>query len=134
MSLIRISVLHNEDRLAGTKTNLERGSGNPKIKVYSGTRPSNDVPVGGNVLLCTITLSRPVGTITPGSGQLALTLPADALILADGTASWAIVENGNGDYSAGLEVTDNGGSGDLKMQTTALFAGGATRLLSAVIQ
>jgi hypothetical protein len=131
--MILISQLHNEDRLNGTLTNLQRGPNPSKIKVYSAgagpARPAaiTDAPVG--TLLCTITLDDPPGAVL--DNKLTLTLPDDALVLADGQARWARVEDGNGAASIDCDVSNAAGSGELKLQTIDLLAGGAVRLISA---
>ena len=131
--MILISQLHNEDRLNGTLANLQRGPNPAKIKVYSaGTSPVRpaaitDAPVG--TLLCTITLDDPPGAVL--NNKLTLTLPDDALVLVDGQASWARIENGDGNASMDCDVSTAAGSAELKLQTIDLLAGGAVRLISA---
>lgn len=131
--MILISQLHNEDRLNGTLNNLMRGPNPAKIKIYSAGAPTQrpaaitDAPVG--TLLAVFTLIDPPGTVA--SGKLTLSSPPDALVLADGTARWARVENGDGNASFDCDVSDNAGSGEIKLTTIALLAGGAVRLVSA---
>lgn len=135
MSLILISQQHNEDRLNGTLNHLTRGALAPKIYVYSsGGTPQRpvaitDAPVG--TLLAIITLNDPPGAVA--ANKLTFTVPPDALILADGTARWARFINGEGNASMDVDVTDAAGDGEIKMLTTTLLAGGATRLVSCQI-
>lgn len=131
--MILISAEHNEDRLAGTLVNLLRGAGTAHIRIYddSGTpeRPAaiTDAPTG--VLLATFNLTSGIGSVT--GNKLVLELPPDALVAADGTARWARISNQDDDASIDCDVTDTLGTGEIKLQTVTLLAGGAVRLVSA---
>lgn len=131
--MIRISELHNEDRLNGTLTNLARGTGTAKLKIYddSGTpqipAAITDAPTG--VLLATIVLEEPLGTID--NGVLTWALPDDALVVATGTAYWARFEDGDGNASIDCTVTDMAGAGPIKLLDVNLLAGGAVRVVEA---
>lgn len=122
-----ISQQHNEDRLVGTLTQLTRGALAPRIKFYNGTRPAG----GGTptTLLATVVLNDPPGTVS--ANKLVLSAPPDALVAADGTAAWARVENGEGNGSIDCDVSDNAGSGEIKLESVTLLAGGGIRIISA---
>jgi hypothetical protein len=130
--MILISVGHNEARLQGSLSYLMQGADPARIRIYDDTgtpaRPAaiTDAPTG--VLLATIVLADPPGEVT--GNKLVLALPNDALVMANGTARWARVINGDGATVMDVDVSDAAGSGELKMTTTALLAGGATRLIS----
>lgn len=132
--LVRISQLHNEDRLQGTLTNLARGAANAKLRIYddSGTpqipAAITDGPTG--VLLCEVTLNEPLGNIA--SGVLTWAIPADALVTASGVAKWARFIDGNGAASVDCDVTDTAGNGAIKLADVNLIAGGSLRVVSAV--
>ncbi|QPF74187.1 hypothetical protein G8A07_15535 [Roseateles sp. DAIF2] len=130
--MILISVGHNEARLQGSLNYLMQGASPARIRIYDGSgspaRPAaiTDAPTG--MLLATIVLKGPPGEVV--GNKLVLALPDDALVMANGTARWARVINGNGATVMDLDVSDAAGAGELKMTTTSLLAGGATRLLS----
>lgn len=131
--LVRISQLHNEDRLQGTLTNLARGPANPKLRIYddSGTPqiPASitDSPTG--VLLCEVTLNEPVGTIA--GGVLTWAIPSDALVTVSGVAKWARFIDGNGATSLDCDVSGTSGNGAIKLSDVNLIAGGSLRVTSA---
>lgn len=57
------------------------------IEIYSGTRPAVGGAITDQVLLCVFALQDPAGVAT--DGVFVGELPDNALIVADGTASWA---------------------------------------------
>lgn len=124
---IWISQLHNEDRLNGTLANLNRGPNPALIQFYTAPRPAG----GGapTTLLATVTLDDPPGTVA--ANKLVLSDPADALVLVNGTPTWARIVNGDGNASMDCDVSDNAGSGEIKLEFTNLLAGGGIRIISA---
>ena len=105
-----------------TKTALEAGAGAALLKIYS----------EADVLLVTITLDDPVGTVSAG-GQLPVTAPSAATAVATATATW-------GDF------TDSDGTSVMKAPTaqsltaipnvialnaTAIVTGASVELISA---
>lgn len=126
---VTISQAHNEARLSGTLTYLDTGSGHARVRIYNGTRPAG----GGTAttLLVEIALDKPSGTVS--SGQLILASADLPLIASSGTATWARVVNGNGDYAFDCDVSDTSGSGEIKLPSTTLYAGGKTQLTSGVL-
>lgn len=132
--MIRISELHNEDRLQGTLTNLARGTSPAKLRIYdnSGTPqvPTSITASPTGVLLCEVTLEEPLGTID--DGVLTWDLPSDALISASGIAHWARFIDGNGNASIDCSVTDSAGAGPIKLAELNLLAGSSLRIVSAV--
>ncbi|MBB5204396.1 hypothetical protein HNQ51_001710 [Inhella inkyongensis] len=122
-----ISPEHNNDRLAGTLLFLERGPAAAKVLLLDGTRPA-----GGGALtnvLAAISLADPPGSLV--SNKLVLAPAADALVLLDGTATWARVINGDGTAALDCDVSDMTGGAPIRLLTTALLAGGAVRLTVA---
>ena len=125
-----ISQEHNEDRLNGTLANLMRGPNPAKIKFYDGTRPAG----GGAVttLVCTVTLDDPPGAVA--DNKLTLSDPADALVLVNGTTTWARIETGDGNPSIDVDVVMEGApdtTNKIVLEDTTLFAGGGIRIILA---
>lgn len=135
-----ISAQHNEDRLAGTLFNLQRGAGVARLRVYSAgpgpDRPTAvaDAPVG--TLMAEFFLPGPEGTVS--GNKLILALPPNAVLLADGALRWARYVNRNGDATMDVDVGSLDGTvrpgAEVKFEQVAgLVAGGALRLLSSEI-
>ncbi|MFZ6767757.1 hypothetical protein ACO0LM_11805 [Undibacterium sp. Di26W] len=126
---LQVSQAHLDARLAGSLAHLDAGTGRARIRIYEGVQPD----LGGTAtnLLVEITLTKPAGVIA--SGVLSLTQSGSALIMRTGVATWARVINGNGEIAFDCDVTDDTGTGILKLSSTQLYAGGNVPLQSAVI-
>jgi hypothetical protein len=94
-------------------------------------RPATGATASGT-LLVTLELDKPSGSIS--AGQLTLIAGADALVASSGTALWARVINGNDDIAFDCDVSNTSGSAEIQLPSTALFAGGTTRLVSGVLR
>jgi len=128
---LSISTALNEARLEGTKTFLDAGAGFARIRVYDGTRPANGAAISGPVLLVEIALDKPCGAVAAG----VLTLAANTLSLIgnSGDATWARIINGDAQFVMDADVSLVAGSGDIKLEDTALLAGGRAVLISGVL-
>lgn len=128
---IRITVAHNEARLAATLAQLDAGTGNAAVRVYGGTKPGTISGTPSSAMLVEIGLTKPSGTIA--SGALTLTQSADGLIAETGQATWARFVNGDGAVVMDADCSDMAGSAEVRLVSTQLYAGGDARLASAVI-
>lgn len=128
---LRITVAHNEARLAATLAQLNAGTGNPAILVYGGTKTATISGTPSSAMLVEIPLTKPAGTIA--SGLLTLTAEADGLIAATGQATWARFVDGDGVVVMDADCSDMDGTAEVKLVSTQLYEGGDARLASAVI-
>jgi hypothetical protein len=119
--------------LQGRLDYLNLGTGVARVLIYADNvaRPATGATATGT-LLVTLELADPAGTIS--AGDLTLVAGDDAIVAASGTALWARVINGNGDIAFDCDVSNTAGSAELKLPSTALFAGGTTRLVSGVLR
>lgn len=119
--------------LQGRLDYLNLGTGVARILIYGNdvARPATGATASGT-LLVTLELADPAGSIS--AGDLTLTAGADAIVAASGTALWARIINGNGDIAFDCDVSTTGGSSEIQIPSTALFAGGTTRLVSGVLR
>jgi len=127
---VAITVAHNEARLAGTLAFLDTGS-NACVRIYGGTRAAtvNDAP--GSAMLVEVTLTKPAGTIA--DNKLTMTQAQDGTAINNGTATWARIVNGNGATVMDVDCTDANGSGEVKLPSVQIFAGGDTKITSAQV-
>lgn len=123
-----ISVEHNNYRLDGTLAFMNVGEDVTHLRLYGGTRPAGGGSAGSSPLV-DIPLPSPPGTRT--GNKIVLAGISDALVLLTGAATWARIVNGDGDIVLDCDVSDTAGTGEIKLESVALYAGGVARVLSA---
>jgi hypothetical protein len=128
--VIEISNALNGYRLQGVITFLALGTEQARAHVYAGPRPSFGAPPQGP-LLASIVLAEPLGTVVDGVLEVAAT--NEALILTTGEATWARIVNGQGALAWDCDASDLEGTGELRLPTTTLYAGGYTRILTGLL-
>lgn len=128
---IRITVEHNEYRLQGTLDYINLGASRAKLEIYGGTKPATVTTAPGSAMLVAIELTDPAGTIS--AGQLTLTQFEDGLVQVSGVATWARLINGSGNIVQDMDASDTAGSGEVKLVSTQLYAGGDAKLISATL-
>lgn len=108
------------------------------LDFYPDPRPDPGATPAGAVVVA-VELAATAGTVNSGLFQIQLTVPLEEQITgADpevGTdVTWARLVDGDGDWFADFSVSDEAGSGEIKLQTTLLYNGAYCRLTSAVFQ
>ena len=128
--MIQISNALGDYRLNAVVNFLAIGTQNASVRIYSGVRPALGATPSGD-LLATIVLVEPIGEVE--DGQLAITPTAEALIETGGEATWARIVNGDGTLAWDCDVSDLEGTGELRLPSTTLYAGGYTRIVSGLL-
>jgi hypothetical protein len=121
--------------LIGRLAFLDQGPAPARLRVYGGAQPASAEQLPDSPMLCEITLSKPAGEVTLDGGGASLTLtPAgEGLILVTGVATWVRVVNGDGVNAFDMSASAEGAGGKAQFTTSQLYAGGALRLLGAVV-
>lgn len=128
--MIQISTELNEYRLNGVIAFLSGGAENARAHIYDGARPAlGGEPVGN--LLVSIVLMEPLGTVE--NGLLTITPTNEVMIGNTGQATWARIVNGNAALAWDCDVSDLNGTGELRLPSTTLYAGGYTRIVSGLL-
>jgi hypothetical protein len=128
--VIQISTALNDYRLNAVINFLAIGTENAHVQIYGGERPNFGEEPDGD-LLATIVLVEPIGEVE--DGLLAITPTGEALIEASGVATWARIVNGDGTLAWDCDVSDLNGTGELRLPSTTLYAGGYTRIVSGLL-
>ena len=142
-----ISTKHSDARVAACRIPaleaslalLELENPDPAhIDIYSDPVPSPGATPTGD-LLVSIPLPSSAGTVDTDLFQIQLTAPFEAQITganpSTGTAAtWARMIDGDGDWFADCSVSDEAGSGEIKLQTTTLYNGAYCRITSGIFQ
>lgn len=112
---------------------LDVGAGTASIVFYAAPRPEpGEAPTGD--ALATILLADGAGTLDAQAFQIVLTVPVEGQVTTGGDAAWARVLDNTGAWWADCSVSDDGGSGEIKLASVTLAAGAFVRLTSAVFQ
>ncbi len=143
-----LSTKHSDARIAACRIPalnaslalLELQNPDPaQIDFYTDPVPTTpgDTPTGD--LVVTIPLGASAGSVDTDLFQIQLTVPIEAQITGanpatGSTVTWARILDGDGDWFADVSVSDEAGSGEIKLQTTLLYNGAYCRITSAVFQ
>lgn len=119
-------------RITAVLTAIDYATGAGTLKIYSGTRPATGAAVTTQTLLATLTFSSTSGTVSNG----VLTFSAitkDSSADADGTATWARIQDGDAAFVADLDVGATGSGKDIILNNVNIVAGGEVSISSASI-
>ena len=104
---------------------LDAGAGQASIVIRDAT----------DTVLVTIPIAEGVGTIDAQTYQIILAVPIEAQIATAGTPDHAIIYDNTGAvWADGVTVSDDAGTGEIKLASMSLQAGAFCRLTSAVFQ
>ncbi|NJD63910.1 MAG: hypothetical protein FIB00_01470 [Chloroflexi bacterium] len=128
--MISVSVALANARLEAVVTFLAQGSGAAHADIYGTLRPANGADPGGAPLV-SIPLLEPAGTVA--SAVLTITAPESAMISVTGTAVWARFVNGDGAPAWDCDVSEEGGPGDVWLDSVQVFAGGRATITAGTL-
>lgn len=127
------------DRLQALTRAIDASDSPGKLLIYSEPVPLPGQPAGAAMQLCALNFPKP--SLSGVAGKvLTLLNPAPSLVIATGTAAWARLVSGNGDYVADLDVglplsaaavRLNNGADPLSLN---LYAGGEITVTLATLQ
>jgi hypothetical protein len=104
---------------------LDAGAGQATIEILDAT----------DAVLVAIPVAEGVGTIDAQAYQIILAVPIEAQIATAGTPDHAIIYDNTGAvWADGVTVSDDAGTGEIKLASMSLQAGAFCRLTSAVLQ
>lgn len=113
---------------------VDLGAAAGNIKIYDGTMPTDaDDAISGPTLLATLPFSDPSA---PAASSGVLTFNAitdDSSADATGTATWARIEDSDGNNVMDVDVTASGGGGTIELNTVSITSGGVVRITSFTI-
>lgn len=112
---------------------LDSGTAAPYVEIYGTTRPAPGGASGGTPLV-SVTMSNPPGTVDAELFRIVLTVPIEGQIAVAGDAVWARIYDGAGEWWADASVSDEAGSGEIKLQVVTLAVGAFVRITSAILQ
>lgn len=126
------SVALKSAQLAAWVAHLDTGPGaGALLEIYNGTAPVPGAAPTGSVLLVSITLAKPVGTVL--DGVLTLSISPLSLNVASGEAQWARWYTAAGVWAGDSDVSADGGDGFVRLAETTLFLGGKAQVIGGTI-
>jgi len=115
------------------KDAIDAGSGAGTMDFYSGTVfPDTSATITDQVLLGTVVFSDPCGSISGGVLTFG-SVTQDSAADASGTATCCVLRDSTGAVVAVGDVTNNAGSGFVKINTTTIAAGGPIQVSSGTL-
>lgn len=130
-NIVRITADHNEYRLAGSRDRFDVGTGNFRIQLRTGSKPTNVGDAATGTLIAVLEFTKPCGTIA--SNVLTLTTLSDAVALADGTPGYARWIDGNGVIVADSDVGSLASDAPVRINPTTLVTGALIEVVSATL-
>lgn len=121
-----------DTRLTAIVNAVDAGSGAGKLLLYTAARPATGAAITDQILLASITLNDPCGTVT--SGVLTLDVDpalADSSANATGTAVWARLVTSADAFVADLSVGTS--AADVIVNTTSIVITLPVSLISGTI-
>ena len=115
-------------------TRIDLGSGAGTVRFYTGTQPTDaDDAIGAQVLLATLTFSDPSAPAASGGVLTFSAITQDSSADATGTATWARIEDSDGNNVFDCDVSVTGGGGTIELNSVSIIAGGAVRISSFTV-
>lgn len=131
MSLGYIASLRNS-RLNLVRDAIDAAVSAGTVKIYSGTRPATGGAISGPTLLTSGTFSDPSAPNASG-GELTFSAITYTDAVADGTATWARIADGDGNFVADCDVGTSGSGAEIILNSTSFVTGGPVTHVSAKI-
>ncbi|MEX8193625.1 hypothetical protein [Comamonas guangdongensis] len=131
MSGLRVTPRHRLERLKATLADINAGPNPARIELFDGLLPSAPDAVTSARLLAVITLQLPAGEIV--SNALHLVPAGDGMAVLTGVVGWGRLVNGAGEIVCDGLCTASNGDGPFRLSALQLYAGGAVRLVSAIM-
>ena len=110
--------------LNGLRTLID-ANGTAHVKIYTAPRPAGGNPITTQILLSDNVLVNPCGP-SASAGQLNLFNPATSANLAAGTATWARITDGIGNFILDCDVSVTAGAAEVKLASTFFAVPGMT--------
>lgn len=130
---MQLSIAHHAARSAAARlpalqaslSLLDGGAGQARIDIRNAL----------GVVIVSIPIADGAGVIDNALFQIVLNVPIEAQIATDGDADHAVIyDNTGGVWAEDVSVSDEGGSGEIKLTDVNLKAGAFCRLTSALFQ
>lgn len=132
MANVRIAALVRNAMLDALVAKIDAAAGPATLKIYSGVQPANgDAGLSGNTLLGTLTFSTTSAAAAAAGLVTFDTITEDSSADASDTATWARIQDGDGNKVFDGDVGTAGAM--INLNTTTIAAGGPIRISSFTV-
>jgi hypothetical protein len=131
MANIRVAVAARNAMLDALVARMNLGSGPATLKIYSGTQPANGDAAEAGTLLGTLTFSDPAAPAASSGVITFSSITEDSSADAAATATWARIEDSDGNNVFDGDVGESGNM--IVLNTAVIAAGGPIRITSFTI-
>lgn len=129
---MRYSVDVKNARAQATANKIDVGAGAGSLTIYSGELPVTLGNITTQTAILTLPLQKPCAAIIE-NGVTTLAAIAEQMVMVTGTATWALIKNGDGIPVVDLLVGVNGSGADIELPTTDLIQGAFIRVAAGQI-
>ncbi|WP_320152566.1 hypothetical protein [uncultured Tolumonas sp.] len=129
---MRYSVDVKNARAQATANKIDVGAGAGSLTIYSGELPVTLGNITTQTAILTLPLQKPCAAIIE-NGVTTLAAIAEQMVMVTGTATWALIKNGDGIPVVDLLVGVNGSGADIELPTTDLIQGAFIRVTAGQI-
>lgn len=131
---IKLATAVRNSRVQQIADAIDAGATGGVLTMYSGTRPAT--PGGSidpftNLVLGVLTFSKPCKSSIDNGVLTFASIAQDPSADNSGTATWARIANSDGGFVLDLDITNNSGNGDIKLNSTDIIQGGPISVISA---
>ena len=129
---MRYSVDVMNARAQATASKIDVGASAGSLTIYSGSLPLMLGDITTQTALSTLPLQKPCAAIIE-NGVTTLAAIAEQMVMVTGTASWALIKNGDGVPVVDLSIGVNGSEADIELPTVDLIQGAYIRITAGKI-
>lgn len=130
--MIRYSECVLNARAQVTANHIDASSTPATLTIFDGERPAALGNITTQTALATFTLQKPC-VVLIDTGVITLASIDDKMVLATGSAAWALICNGDGEPILDVSIGLTGSGADIEMSSVDLIQGGYLHIPSAQI-
>ena len=119
-------------RAQATANKIDAGAGAGSLTIYSGDLPATLGDITTQTALLTLPLQKPCAALIE-NGVTTLATIAEQMVMVTGTATWALIKNGDGVAVVDLLVGVSGSGADIELPTVDLIQASYVRVTAGQI-
>lgn len=130
---INFAMTVRNNRLTQILNAIDAGGDKGKLNYYTATQPAVGGAITTQTLVGTSRFAYPCGSVANAALTFSFDNNGETQAVASGLITWARITSSTDTFVADVDVTDNNGTGVIKIDSPQLYAGGTVRVTSGVI-